>query len=74
LDDPSRCVHIGDRESDIFELFCEAEDAGTIFVFRASVDRVAADGTRKISDVIKEEKIKGYHHIHIKGINRRPSP
>jgi len=24
LDDPGRCVHIGDRESDIFELFCAA--------------------------------------------------
>src|SRR3954467_12879093 len=25
LDDPSRCIHIGDRESDIYELFCAAE-------------------------------------------------
>jgi len=24
LDDPGRCVHIGDHESDIFELFCAA--------------------------------------------------
>ena len=29
LDDPTRCVHIGDRESDIYELFCTAHDAGT---------------------------------------------
>src|SRR5262249_12747217 len=26
LSDPSRCVHIGDRESDIFELFCAAHE------------------------------------------------
>ena len=24
LADPARCVHVGDRESDIFELFCAA--------------------------------------------------
>lgn len=29
LDDPRRCVHIGDRESDIFELFCAAKEAST---------------------------------------------
>ncbi len=26
---PARCVHIGDRESDIHELFCLAQDFGT---------------------------------------------
>src|SRR3569833_1447165 len=25
---PQRCVHIGDRESDIYELFCKAQDTG----------------------------------------------
>jgi len=30
LADPSRCVHIGDRESDIFELFCAAQEANTV--------------------------------------------
>ena len=25
LADPERCVHIGDRESDIYELFCAAQ-------------------------------------------------
>lgn len=27
LAQPDRCVHIGDRESDIYELFCTAQDA-----------------------------------------------
>lgn len=31
LGDAARCVHIGDRESDIYELFCAAQDAGTKF-------------------------------------------
>jgi hypothetical protein len=26
---PERCVHIGDRESDIYELFCAAQEAKT---------------------------------------------
>ncbi len=29
LGDPQRCVHIGDRESDIYELFCAAHDLET---------------------------------------------
>lgn len=29
LGDASRCVHIGDRESDIYELFCECESLGS---------------------------------------------
>ena len=27
--DPARCIHIGDRESDIYELFCTAAELGT---------------------------------------------
>ncbi len=34
LGDADRCVHIGDRESDIYELFCNAQDAGTQFLLR----------------------------------------
>ncbi|MGY4498035.1 hypothetical protein ACVWYH_001966 [Bradyrhizobium sp. GM24.11] len=26
LDDPGRCIQIGDRESDIYELFCAAQE------------------------------------------------
>jgi hypothetical protein len=39
--EPPRCVHIGDRESDIYELFCKAEKAGTHFLLRTCVDRLA---------------------------------
>ena len=41
LDDPERCIHISDRESDIYELFCAAREAGTHFVIRTCVDRLA---------------------------------
>jgi hypothetical protein len=37
LDDPVRCVHIGDRESDIYELFCTAYALCTSFLVRSCV-------------------------------------
>ncbi len=42
FNDPERCVHIGDRESDIYELFCLAQDLGTHLVVRNCVDRLKA--------------------------------
>lgn len=39
LGDASRIVHVGDRESDIYELFCECEALGTKFIFRTCNDR-----------------------------------
>lgn len=44
LNDPARCVHIGDRESDIYELFCLAQHLGTHFLVRTCVDHLAGDG------------------------------
>ena len=44
LDDAARCVHIGDRESDIYELSCTAQYAGTPFLLRTCVVRLAGDG------------------------------
>jgi transposase len=32
LEVPERCVHVGDRESDIYELFCEAAELRTHFL------------------------------------------
>jgi hypothetical protein len=46
LNDPTRCVHVGDRESDIYELFCTAQQLATHFLVRTCVDRLAGDGTR----------------------------
>ncbi len=34
IDDPARCVHIGDRENDIYEFFCKAAELGTHFLVR----------------------------------------
>ena len=54
LADPGRCVHIGDRESDIYELFCLAQQLGTHFLVRTCVDRLAGDGEHTVRDEMKQ--------------------
>lgn len=61
--DPERCVHIGDRESDIYELFCTAQDVGTHFLVRTCVDRLAGDGGHTIAQEMEEVKLKGLHRV-----------
>jgi hypothetical protein len=60
---PERCVHVGDRESDIYELYCKAHELGTHFVVRTCVDRLAGDGQRTIADEMDEVAVKGLHRI-----------
>eukprot|EP01035_Chromulina_nebulosa_P009558 gene9560-biopygen8011 len=43
LGTPARCVHVGDREADIYELFCAANDVGTHFVIRSAYPRLVED-------------------------------
>jgi hypothetical protein len=66
LGDPARCVHIGDRESDIYELFCAARDAGTHFLLRTCVDRLAGDGDHTIAAEMAEVACKGVHRIEVR--------
>jgi hypothetical protein len=63
---PERCVHIGDRESDIYELFCLAEEVGTHFLVRTCVDRLAGDGKHTITDEMTETRVKGLHRIEVR--------
>lgn len=63
LGDPGRCVHVGDRESDIYELFCEAERAGTFFLVRTCVDRMVQAGHATISGEMNAQPIRGVHRI-----------
>ena len=72
LGDPGRCVHIGDRESDIYELFCAAQEAGTHFLVRTCVDRLAGDGDHTIADEMDEVAVKGLHRIEVRDGNGDP--
>lgn len=44
-----RCVHVGDRESDIYELFCTAHELGTHSLVRTCVNQLADDGKHTIA-------------------------
>jgi hypothetical protein len=65
LGDPARCVHIGDREADIFELFCAALEAETHFLVRTCVDRLAGDGGTTISEETEREPVRGIHEAEV---------
>jgi hypothetical protein len=66
LQEPLRCVHIGDRESDIYELFCTAQAIGTHFLFRTCVDRLAGDGKHTVTTEMEEVRVKGLHRIEVR--------
>jgi hypothetical protein len=63
---PGRCVHIGDRESDIYELFYLAQLLGRHFLVRSCVDRLAGDGFCKISDAMDEVEFQGLHQLEVR--------
>jgi hypothetical protein len=67
LREPGRCIHIGDRESDIYELFCAAQQIRTHFLVRTCVDRLARDSRHTISGEMKEVCVKGTHTIEVQG-------
>jgi hypothetical protein len=66
LNDPKRCLHIGDRESDIYELFCVAEALGTKFLVRTGVDRLAGDGKHTIATEMKEVRVQGLQRVQVR--------
>lgn len=65
LNTPERCVHVGDRESDIFELFCQVQELNTHFLVRTCVDRLAGDGSHTIAKEMDEVKVKGLHTVEL---------
>jgi hypothetical protein len=64
--DAARCIHIGDRESDIYELFCTARELGTHFVVRSCVDRLAGDGDHTIADEMNDVEVAGQHQVEVR--------
>jgi len=72
LGESERCVHVADREGDIYELFCAARDAGTHFLIRTCVDRLSGDGDHTIADEMEEVAVKGLHRIGVRDNNGDP--
>lgn len=65
LGTPGRLVHVGDREADIYELFCEAAKLGTHFLVRTCVDRLALDGKRTVGAVMAAVPSAGTHAVEV---------
>jgi hypothetical protein len=66
---PERCVHIADREGDIYELLCAAAEVGTHFLVRSHVDRWAGEGEHTIADEMAEAAVRGLYRINV--VNER---
>jgi hypothetical protein len=63
---PGRCVHIGDRESDIYELFCTAQELGAHVIVRSCVDRLAGDGQHTMAAEMEEGRVQGVHEVEVR--------
>jgi len=73
LGEPTCCIHIGDRESDIYELFYTAYDLCTHFLVRTCVDRLAGDGRHTIAKAMQQVQVKGLHRVDASRGERPPS-
>jgi hypothetical protein len=60
---PERCVHVADRESDIYELYCLTQELGAHFLVRMCADRLAGDGGHTIATEMEDVRVKGLHHV-----------
>ncbi len=56
-------MHVGDRESDIYALYCLAEELGTNFLVRSCVDRLAEVGDTPIAKVMAEVQSSGTQEV-----------
>jgi hypothetical protein len=72
LGDPGRCVHIGDRESDLYDLFHAARQAGTHFLVRTCTDRLAGAGEHTVAQVMSGAPVQGLHRV--QGRDKRGKP
>ena len=64
---PERCIHVGDRESDIYELYCLSKELGTHFVVRTVVNRLAGDGDHTVSVEMQAAPSAGVLQIEVRG-------
>ena len=71
--DPARCIHIGDRESDIYELFVAAHELGTHFLVRSCVDRLTDDGAQTLAAAMEKVQGQGEHRIEVRDDQGRSS-
>ena len=62
-----RVVHVGDRESDIYEFFCMAQELDTKFLVRSRFDRRTGDGDQTIAEDMAQVAVQELHRIEFRG-------
>jgi hypothetical protein len=63
---PQRCVHVGDQESDIFDLFGVAQQLGTHFLVRTRADRLANGGPQTVAEAVGQSPRRGLYRIAVR--------
>lgn len=66
LEQPGRCVHVGDQESDIYELFAMAQQLGTHFLVRTRADRLADGGPETVTKKMQQAPCRGLYQIQLR--------
>lgn len=65
------CVTVvGDRESDMYELFSDAMGSNVHVIARSRINRKTEEG-KNLYDLLQEQPVAGQHHIHLKGDCRK---
>ena len=66
LGQPQRCIHMGDQESDIFDLFGAAQQLETHFLVRTRADRLADGGPETVAEAIGQSPRRGLYRIAVR--------
>lgn len=70
LKDAASVTVVGDRESDMYELFIDAKQQGVDVLARNRIDRKTSDGS-KLYETLNNTEICGSYEIEITGDNRK---
>jgi len=73
LGHPGRVVHVGDQESDIFDLFGVARQLETHFLVRTRADRLANGGPQTVAETVGESRRRGLYRILVRNRKGEPS-
>ena len=63
---PDGLVHVGDRESDIFDLFAVARQLETHFLVRTRADRLADGGPATVAEAVSQSPCQGLYRIMVR--------
>jgi hypothetical protein len=73
LAQPARAVHVGDQESDIFDLFAVARQLETHFLVRTRADRLADGGPETVAETVEQSPRRGLYRILLRNRKGEPS-